>query len=175
MADKLMSEGTQDTKQADRTLGTTAFDLTEWLEGRGRATRTVRIYGSLDLFGEREELGYQLEAARATRDNDAVQNLKEKIDELTVRMQEDVLDIRLQSLTQSRLMEMREELAALDLDDPVEMTMLMLTNYVVEPEGLSAEQLLALAEWSPAQMNKVVEAMNQLTDSVPHIGATRPF
>lgn len=171
MAERLMSEGSGDSPKIE----TPKFSLTEWLDGRSQATRSVRIYGSLHLYGERERLGHDLEVARASKNTERVTELKQQIDDLTVQMQDDYVDFDLRGLTQSKRMELVDELEASGDDNPETLTLQMLTHYIVSPPGVTADTLAALAEWDSTQAAELITAMNQLNSSVPNIGATRPF
>lgn len=177
MSDRLLSEGADRKKGpvVEQTMGESVFNLSDWIDGRGQATRSVRVYGALELFGEREALGHELEAARAAKDADAVADLKARIDELTVRMQDDVMDFKLRGVTRSKQQEIQDAVEELETEDAETIAMFLLSHYIVEPAGVTAEQLLGLAEWDFVQANNLVVAMNQLNQSVPNIGASRPF
>nr|DAP09036.1 MAG TPA: hypothetical protein [Caudoviricetes sp.] len=150
------------------------FDLAAWVQGRGTATRNVRVWGDLDAFGEREKLGADLEAARALKDTALVKDLKAQIDALTVQMLGDYQDFTLRALTDSKRMELIEELQDTDLD-PTVSALTMLSHYVEQPEGVTTEGLVAMAEWDPVQTNKLIQAMNELNSLVPNIEGSRPF
>ena len=150
------------------------FDLAAWVQGRGTATRNVRIFGDLDAFGEREKLGADLEAARALKDAALVKELKARIDALTVRMVEDYQDFTLRALTDSKRLELIEELQDADLD-PTVSALTMLSHYVEAPEGVTVEGLAAMADWDPVQTNQLIQAMNELNSVVPNIEGSRPF
>lgn len=172
--ERLMGEPA-DSVPPEKLLGEAGFSLADWVAGITPRTETVRIYGSLHLFGQRSELGYDLEAARAAKDADLVEELKAEIDRLTVQMQDDYVDFKLQGRTQSRRKELAEEIQASKIEDPVVLSMMMVADYVTEPEGVSPEVLVGLAEVSPEQADLLVKAMNQLNSSVPNIGGSRPF
>lgn len=172
--ERLMGEAAEGVKP-EKLLGETGFSLSDWVAGITPRTETVRVYGSLHLYGQRSALGFDLEAARAAKDSARVEELKAEIDRLTVEMQDDYVDFKLQGRTQSRRKELAEELQASKIEDPIELSMMMVADYVTEPEGVSPEVLIRLAEVSPEQADLLVKAMNQLNSSVPSIGGSRPF
>lgn len=169
-----MNEAGDSKEELSPLLAPTGFNLSEWVAGRERATRNVRVFGSFGLFAQREQAGDDLDIARATNDKARVEELQNLINDLTVRMRDDFVDFKLQALTTSRRQELAETLVAEDLE-PETLSARMLAEYVVEPEGVTADDLLALVEWSEPQATKLLAAMNELNSTVPNIEGSRPF
>lgn len=168
--DRLLSEGSNG-REGEAFLGEPdvgepelKFDLKRWVAGFMPATRTVAVYRDLGLVGDRDALGIALDDARASRDEDLVEELKTQIGALTERIKESRVEIRLQELSQST----RQK-----LEDEDGYTVVAAT--IIDPPGFTADILRAWEEVNPSGANEVAKAANALNDHGVNVRLSTPF
>lgn len=152
------------------------FDMALWASGVKPIKRSVTLYQRLDLMAERDELGGELQLARAQGDETKADAILTRIDQLTVEMEQTSILVTLQGITPSKFSEVLKEAETKSyIKEADEVQLWIVANQVVEPEGITYEVLKDLNELMPAQIQRLCETVNQINSIVPHVRATAPF
>lgn len=144
-----------------------------WAKGVQQITRSVPIYQRLDLLGVRDNLGIELEDARAREDAVEASRLLGEIQELTDQIIETRMTVVLQGVTQSRFREIEAE-AKREHRDENDRLLYRIAAQIVEPTDMDFEALKMLDDILPLESTKIGTAWAQIVNASPDVLATAP-
>lgn len=149
-------------RDADRAIK--GFDLRAWIDGVRSARTLVRLYARPDLDEQIQAVGTQILEAMHLGDKARIAELKERELELKREFLSASLDIVLEERSKEWQARKMVELKEAGVTDSKLLTLSVMAAQIVEPEGgFTGEDLLALTEVIPKQVNTLVEAWGRLS------------
>lgn len=138
-------------------------DIASWLNGLRPTRRAAVVYGRADLLAEIDTLAeLEMKAPPSQREEirERAIGLTEQLVASGIRF---VFEGRSNSWISARAAELRKE----GVTDETELQLHLMVDALVEPEGITVDDLIAIGEAGQAQLDKLAEAANNATMSAP--------
>ena len=161
-----LSESELDEVLAKREFDTAVkdFDLRAWIEGVRSARATVRLYSRPDLDEQVQALAADMFEAMNSGDKATQRKCEAKIVALKKKYFAASIDVVLEERSRDWQARKTAELKQAGITSERELTLALVAEQIVEPEGaFTGEDLASLAEVIPRQINGLVEAWGKLS------------
>lgn len=167
-----LGESRDVTPEGVRTVA--GFDLVAWVGGARPSRRATTVYARPDLLAQIDLLSERVIEARAAQDTKTINTLVAQIRDLRSEMEASALDVVVEAQSEDAHKLLREALGVRPgVEETVEQRLAWTAAHIVEPAGFTAEVLADFCRVSPAQVGKIMSAVQVANTTAPAVPA--PF
>lgn len=145
-------------------LDPAAFDLDAWISGATPTVRAVTLYQRPDLLGEIDALQRQLRIAEQVGDDDRGMNdaspdgIRGQLEQVARDFEASALTFKVQGRSDEARDRIKKRLKKQGVTDEETVVLHQLADAVIEPAGVTPEQLRRLQEASEPQLKMLLTA-----------------